>query len=445
MTYQATYEELSMQYREAYQVQLTSPLVVGQLYYAEMYVSLGGRSTFATNNISLYFSESEVPFEVESYGPLHFTPHVTTATVIADTTNWVKISGTFVADTPAEYLLIQNFEDDSLTEHVHSTQYEFNDAYYYIDDILVKETCLSVGSDKTICIGDTTEITAASPSFNGWALASDPATIVSNDAVFTVSPTETTTYLAISACDTFPVTVYVKTAPPDLFFGNDTTICEGNEILLQATDVSGTFEWQDGSSKPFYDVTLEGTYWLKETNECGTSFADIHVTVLPLPVIPYGSVVQICEGDSLVLNLSDTTMRAQYFDSLANVIYTPVIKEPGFYTLIAHNDCGYNGKMISLEVIDCPEKPLAHLQMPNVVTPNGDQDNDLFIPISIGAITSMKTTIFNRWGETLYETNNQAIEWDGSPYPEGVYFWKVEYIDSASKVGEKHGFFHLMK
>jgi len=437
----------SSQYRESYEIQLTSPLIVGQQYYVEMYVSLGDYSTYASNNLSFYFSVPQVIFDISNTGPLYFTPQVTETSIVADTNNWVKVSGTFTADTPAEYLLIANFTDDSLTDAFHINPTPWGDAYYFIDDILVKETCLSVGNNKTICANDSTVITASSDSFNGWALASNPATIISTDSSFMVAPTSTTTYLALSDCDTFSVTVYVQSAPPDLFLGNDTTICEGTTLVLQATDANGSYEWQDGSTNPSFDATTAGTYSLHETNQCGTSYSEIHLDVSPLPDMHFGEVAWFCEGDSVILTEAEPTLQTFYIDENGNFISTTVIKSPGFYYLTAHNDCGYISNMVSFEMVTCPDNPEVEvdIELPNIVTPNGDQINDLLIPVHLKGIATMKTTLFNRWGETVYETTNLSIEWDGSSYSEGVYFWKIEYTDFQSKTNEKHGFFQLLK
>jgi gliding motility-associated-like protein len=433
---------LPHQYREGFEVQLTSPLVVGQEYYAEMYVSLADNSFFASNNIGLYFSETFVPFDINNTGPLYFEPQVKGTSIVDEMNGWVKISGTFVADTPAEYLLIDNFTDDSLTDVFHLTgEPDYGKAYYFIDDILVKPTCLSVGSDHTICQNESATITAASPAFNGWALASDPAVILSTDPAFTVSPQVTTTYLAFADCDTFPVTVLVQTVPPDLFLGSDTIICEGTTLILQATAVNGSYEWQDGSAQPSYDVTTAGTYWLKETNQCGTTYSEIYVGISPLPKIPLEPLTWLCEGSSLLLYEIDPTLKTYYVDSTGNYVSTQVITAPGMYNVQAQNDCGYFSKTIFVEMVDCE----GALAMPNVVTPNGDQVNDLLVPTHLKGISTMKTTLFNRWGEVVFETNNPAIEWDGSDHTEGVYFWKVEYVDLGMKQSTLQGFFYLVK
>ncbi len=63
--------------------------------------------------------------------------------------------------------------------------------------------------------------------------------------------------------------------------------------------------------------------------------------------------------------------------------------------------------------------------IPNIITPNGDGTNDLFqlnFPV-------LKTEVYNRWGQKLFESNNDAF-WDGrttsgSEVPEGTYYYII--------------------
>ena len=42
--------------------------------------------------------------------------------------------------------------------------------------------------------------------------------------------------------------------------GNDTTLCTGSTLLLDATNAGATYQWQDGSTNPTYNVNTAGTY-----------------------------------------------------------------------------------------------------------------------------------------------------------------------------------------
>jgi gliding motility-associated-like protein len=96
--------------------------------------------------------------------------------------------------------------------------------------------------------------------------------------------------------------------------------------------------------------------------------------------------------------------------------------------------------------------------VPNVFTPNGDGNNDMFI-VKFWSMQSIKIQIFNRWGKRIhfYESSNvrgfdevyTASVWDGrinnrfaSP---GVYYYIVEGRGRDNKGRRADGFFHLFR
>ena len=123
--------------REYIQIQMSEPLVVGQDYLAEMYVSHLPNS-LRTNNLGFYFSDKQVDEITDSVLP--FEPQAKSDGVLESAVNgWIKVSERFVADSEAEYLLIGNFLPDSLTQTKPSPAGSLPYAYYYIDDVLVKK------------------------------------------------------------------------------------------------------------------------------------------------------------------------------------------------------------------------------------------------------------------------------------------------------------------
>ncbi|MFN7014696.1 MAG: gliding motility-associated C-terminal domain-containing protein, partial [Bacteroidia bacterium] len=82
---------------------------------------------------------------------------------------------------------------------------------------------------------------------------------------------------------------------------------------------------------------------------------------------------------------------------------------------------------------------LSSLELPNIFTPNGDGQNDVFIPKPFDALSKTGTRniveyncqIFDRWGKMVFETNDINTGWDGkrkggSQSSDGVYFWVVK-------------------
>lgn len=137
-----TYSSFTVNYREVMGTQLTQPLIIGQKYFVSFFVSRAYDSTnvllLSSNKIGLRFST--VPF---SYFPNNPTPinnfaHVYTDSIVTDTLNWTKISGSLIADSAYSYVAIGNFFDDSNTSISNLDTSIFNEyAYYYIDDIKV--------------------------------------------------------------------------------------------------------------------------------------------------------------------------------------------------------------------------------------------------------------------------------------------------------------------
>ncbi|MBK8228381.1 MAG: gliding motility-associated C-terminal domain-containing protein [Flavobacteriales bacterium] len=79
--------------------------------------------------------------------------------------------------------------------------------------------------------------------------------------------------------------------------------------------------------------------------------------------------------------------------------------------------------------------------MPNTFTPDGDGINDVFLPSLDGfAVREYNLTIWNRWGEMIFETDDEAEAWDGSlgeaPVQDGVYIWQIE-LHAKNFVGRK--------
>jgi gliding motility-associated-like protein len=70
--------------------------------------------------------------------------------------------------------------------------------------------------------------------------------------------------------------------------------------------------------------------------------------------------------------------------------------------------------------------------IPNVMTPNGDNKNDLFIIKNLEQWENGSVTIMNRWGRVVYKNTNYKNDWDGSGVPDGVYFGVLEVTDGTT-------------
>lgn len=80
----------------------------------------------------------------------------------------------------------------------------------------------------------------------------------------------------------------------------------------------------------------------------------------------------------------------------------------------------------SLELFFVLTQP-SELEMPTGFTPNGDGQNDAFVVRGIDAYPENQLTVFNRWGNVVFDQLHYANEWrgenqQGQPLPDGTYF-----------------------
>ena len=81
------------------------------------------------------------------------------------------------------------------------------------------------------------------------------------------------------------------------------------------------------------------------------------------------------------------------------------------------------------------------ISFPSAFTPNGDGNNDLFRPIFAGFHRFHEFRVENRWGQTVFQSNSNMVEWDGTlggtPQDMGVYFYYIKYDCGGSTLEQR--------
>ncbi|PCJ01360.1 MAG: hypothetical protein COB15_00110 [Flavobacteriales bacterium] len=88
--------------------------------------------------------------------------------------------------------------------------------------------------------------------------------------------------------------------------------------------------------------------------------------------------------------------------------------------------------------------------VPNTFTPNGDGLNDYFFPVLRGLDAEGYTfSIYDRWGELLFQSRNVTSKWDGTfkgqPSPTEVYTWRIKLKTIDFKIHERTGQLNLLR
>lgn len=110
----------------------------------------------------------------------------------------------------------------------------------------------------------------------------------------------------------------------------------------------------------------------------------------------------------------DTSIRFENLNSVA-----------GCYAITAvdsfQNESAFSERLC---VDNCPV-----YELPNVITPGGDGENDILRPFPYRYVESIDLKIYNRWGNLVFETTNPDVNWDGKyslnnrALNSGVYFY----------------------
>jgi len=244
---------------------------------------------------------------------------------------------------------------------------------------------------------------------------------------------------ACAASDTVKV---VYQPAPLVNLGNDTTLCEGQTLLLNAYNDNAAYLWQDGSTAPSQQVNKPGIYFITANIHNCVASDSIIVAYKALPHFSLGRDTLLCVGESYVLSPDISTNSSLLWQDGSTAPSFTASKE-GIYFLVASNECGSFSDSIKITTSVC------NIIMPNAFTPNGDGINDVFKVKYPFPVKEFHLIVYNEWGNKVFETNNINKGWDGSykgePSIQGIYVWVISFADINNKPGQLKGIVTLLR
>lgn len=321
------------------------------------------------------------------------------------------------------------------------------------------DTAFSVfisGSDS-VCNGQSVTLSASGGTTYLWSTGSTTSSII-------ISPSSNTTYWVkgvTGICsDSVPykVTIY----KPLLAVAKNDSICPGSPVTLSVKVYQGkpayTYSWSNGitadSPGPIiiYPKTTT-TYTVNVSDGCNYQTKDsIYVKVLPKDSAAFTLAPDTIQGGHTVTFSNGSMNATKYlwsfgdgdFSSLADPTHEYI--NPGTYVVVL---TGYGPD-------GCPDTAVRdvyvtpEIYIPNVFTPNGDGDNDVFYFTIQGALC-FHANIYNRWGQLIYELNSTAQGWPGiirqtgNPAADGTYYYILNYCDYKNVAHQLDGFITLIR
>lgn len=258
------------------EIKLDYPLRPNHIYCGEYYVMhcsnpfSENSDSYESNNFGLALSESQIFWLYYTTPDYFYLPTKFNENHLVKASNsWQKISGCFIADKPYTHLLIGNFEPpESTVVNNLTNQYNTGMAYYFVDDVSLKElpyAVYSLASKVNFCDGDKqVELNAT---VNGavsytWQNGSTAPTLQ-------ISTKENRAYSVnihfneLSFTHTFFVN-YV----PDIDLGPDRILCQEEKIVLKPKHPVGMYIWNDGSEDSVKSIYASGKYWVRVPSVC---------------------------------------------------------------------------------------------------------------------------------------------------------------------------------
>lgn len=257
------------------------------------------------------------------------------------------------------------------------------------------------------------------------------------DTVFQTLP-----YYPIPALIVIEPTTFVGCQPATIYFDN----------LSTPIDDSYTFEWSFGDGGTSLDLDPTHTFEevglfnivLNLTSPIGCETTKTWPSLIRIVSSPTaGFTYNPDEPDfsNNTVSFMDQSVGAIGFQWLFDTLGVSLIQNPTF----TFRDTGvYNITQIVRHESGCadtataviPIRPVPTFFLPNAFTPNNDGLNDIFIPVGdfFGA-AEYDFTIWNRWGERIFQTEDINEGWNGqrdnsgAHAPGGVYAYVIQYFD----------------
>lgn len=300
-----------------------------------------------------------------------------------------------------------------MTDHLSSTGFGEHNTYIIGTKFDGKSVCSDTFVNKLVFNK------VANPQFLGFGWAHQSA-FMAMDSVFLVD----TGKVQSNAID-----CYSATCCYDTTLNKTVNICEGGSYTLPDGTVTGK----------------EGLYSfiLKRSSGCDSI---IFITVAIVhPVKPnLGGDTCFIDKNNILLSPNASLVESYTWqDGSTDSFYRATV--PGDYWVQAKNACGIVSDTVSI-FANCSFP----LYIPNAFTPNHDGLNDVFRIRNLHSQKLVSFSIYNRWGQLVFKTNDPEKGWDGDVNGTPVnitttFVYMVFYKDLSGKLKYVKGTVNLIR
>jgi gliding motility-associated-like protein len=280
-----------------------------------------------------------------------------------------------------------------------------------------------------ICLGESVTLTASGGVTYQWS------NFTGTGAVQTLSPTQTTTYtvyaIGAQGCKSLqPATLTVEVVPAITSNLSGGFICQGDRITLDAgAGPNYTYSWSTGATTQTIVTETPGIYFVDISNGvCSKRYT----TEVKQALAPEIINVDYSQSGTLIVTANNLSGGVLEYSADNGVTW----QGSNVFNNIPNNT------VISIRVRVKTTSCIGVLEyftfiMQNVITPNGDNVNDMIDFRGISDYNKFQASISDRYGRVVFKAEKTRPFWDGyfqgKKLPTASYWYQVTFEDPASK------------
>jgi gliding motility-associated-like protein len=317
--------------------------------------------------------------------------------------------------------------------------------------IQVNNPQINAGPDISVCAGDSTTLTATGASTYAWdnGVVNGQTFVPIVEGYYNVTGTDTlgcsnsvsifVDLLQPTSSSISPVNCVTYTAPDGAVYTNsgqytavipnaagcDSTISINLTInnASSGTDTKvacDTYTWIDGVT--YTENNTSATYTLQNAVGCD-SVVTLNLTINKLLNLNAGNDQVVCKGENVILAASGADTYNWNNGISDGVAFSPPL---GTTTYTVTGTDG-NGCTDTDEVVVTSDYCF---EIPGALSPNGDNNNDTWEITGLSNYPNAQVTVFDRWGQKVYEGSNASTPWNGKynekDLPTADYYYVIE-------------------
>ena len=213
-----------------------------------------------------------------------------------------------------------------------------NDGCTASDEITVSffaTPAVDLGPDQSFCEGETTTLNAqnSATATYSWQDGSDQASLtVDQSGTYAVSVTD-------NGCTGLDEVMLTFHTLPQFSLGPDTSLCSGETLDFDFSNLGDNYSWQDGTATATYSVSQAGQYGLAITRNGCTASDEITVSFFATPAVDLGPDQSFCEGASTTLNAQSSAMATYSWQDGSDQASLTVEQSGTYAVSVTENGC----------------------------------------------------------------------------------------------------------